>query len=133
MRSSVISFIPTSKHSLISQSIKIIHSDSRGGCSSTQSSFLSKKGNMHQMSCLHIHNKMGVAERKKRHLRNCLALLLASMIPRTFWCEVAHTAVHLRNRSDYQLSFYVRFPIAPLSSVMTMRLMVLAFLGMLVF
>ena len=51
---------------------------------------------------LHVprhHNKMGVAERKNRHiLETARALLLGAHVPTRHWPDVVTTAVHLINR-----------------------------------
>ena len=40
-----------------------------------------------------------MAERKNRHLLDTVrTLLVESLVPPRFWCEVAHTAVHIINK-----------------------------------
>ena len=44
-------------------------------------------------------NKNGVAERKNQHiLEKVCSLLVKALVPPKFWCEVAHTAIHIINR-----------------------------------
>lgn len=71
---------------------------------SAELSSLATKGILHQKSCSHTPQPNGVAERKNRHiLETVRALLLESSVPRTCWCEAAHTAVHLINRFPKKL------------------------------
>lgn len=62
-------------------------------------SFMADKGIVHKKSCPHTPQQNGIAERKNMHImESARALLLEGYVPLTFWCEVAHTAVHLISR-----------------------------------
>ena len=87
-------------HTQFQKAIKILRSDSGGEYMSHDfSAFLSDKGILHQKSCPHTPQQNGVAERKNRHiLETVRTLLLESLVPPTFWCDAAQTAVYLLNR-----------------------------------
>lgn len=54
---------------------------------------------VHQKFCPHTPQQNDIAERKNLHIMETnRALVLESKVPRTFWCEAAHTAIHLINR-----------------------------------
>ena len=80
--------------------IKILRLDSGGEYMSSEfSSFLSDKGIIHQKSCPHTPQQNRIAERKNRHILETIhALLVESLVPPQFWCEAAHTAIHIINR-----------------------------------
>ena len=82
------------------KSIKVLRLDSGGEYTSTEfKNFLAEKGIIHQKSCPHTPQQNGVAERKNRHLLETVrTLLVESLVPPRFWCEAAHTAVHIINR-----------------------------------
>ena len=82
------------------KTIKILRSDSGGEYTSKEfTSFLSDKGILHQKSCPHTPQQNGIAERKNRHLLEIVrTLLVESLVPPKFWCEAAHTTIHIINR-----------------------------------
>ena len=83
-----------------SKSIKYLCSDSGGEYMSSEfSSFLSSKGIIHQKSSPHTPQQNGIAERKNRHiLETVRSLLVEALVQPKFWCEAAHTAIHIINR-----------------------------------
>ena len=67
--------------------------------SSTFLSFLSYKGIVHQKSCPYTPQQNGIVERKNRHMIEIVhTLLVEALVPSQYWCEAAHTAVHIINR-----------------------------------
>lgn len=82
------------------KSIKILRSDSGGEYVSTEfSSFLFVKGIIHQKSCPHTPQQNGIAERKNRHIIETVrTLLVESLVPPQFWCEVAQKGYTIINR-----------------------------------
>lgn len=67
--------------------------------SSKFTSFLIEKGIIHQKSCPHTPQQNGIMERKNRHILETIrTLLVESLVSPKFWCEAAHTAIHIINR-----------------------------------
>ena len=70
-----------------------------GGEYQALSSFFSRMGISHHVSCPHAHQQNGSAERKHRHIVEVgLTLLAHASMPLKFWDEAFLTAVYLINR-----------------------------------
>jgi len=70
-----------------------------GGEYQALSSFFTRMGISHQVSCPHAHQQNGSAERKHRHIVEMgLALLAHASMPLKFWDEAFSTAVLIINR-----------------------------------
>jgi len=83
---------------LLDRKIKAIQTD-WGGEYQRLSSFFTKVGISHQVSCPHAHQQNGAAERKHRHIVEVgLALLSGASMPLKFWDEAFLTTTYLINR-----------------------------------
>lgn len=82
------------------KSIKILRSDSGGEYISKEfSSYLSAEGILHKKSCPYTSKQNGVAERNNCHiLETVRTSLVESLVLPQFWCEAAHTVIHIINR-----------------------------------
>jgi hypothetical protein len=70
-------------------------------------SFFSKVGIRHHVSCPHVHQQNGSAERKHRHIVEVgLSLLAHASVPLKFWDDVFLAAVYLINRTPSQILNY---------------------------
>ena len=83
---------------LFDRKIKAVQTD-WGGEYQRLSSFFTKIGISHHVSCPHAHQQNGAAERKHRHIVEVgLALLSCTSMPLKFWDEAFLTATYLINR-----------------------------------
>ena len=85
---------------LFSTKIKSLQSDGDGEYSSTHfKNFLAQSGILHQISCPHISQQNGAAERKHRHVMDTgLALLAHLGLQTKYWVDAFLTAIYLINR-----------------------------------
>lgn len=104
----------------ILNSIRTLYSDSwREYTSSEVSSYLSNKSVIHQKSCPHTPQQNEIANRENhRILETIQTLLVESLVPSKFWCEAAHTDIHMINK----LPSYVMDKISPLSVYLVIHL-----------
>ena len=78
--------------------VRIIRSDN--GSEFKIQDFFSKKGIIHQTSCVNTPQQNGVAERKHRHLLNMArALLIQASLPKIFWGDAILASAYLINRT----------------------------------
>ncbi|PKU84004.1 Retrovirus-related Pol polyprotein from transposon TNT 1-94 [Dendrobium catenatum] len=100
----------------LNRSIKIFRTDGGGEFVNRNfTTFLSRCGIVHQVTCPYTPQQNGVAERKHRHLIETVrALLFHANLPTHFWIEALFTAAHTINRlpsknsnnkSPYELLF----------------------------
>jgi histone deacetylase 1/2 len=83
---------------LLNTKIKSVQSDWGGEYRRLHKYFLDH-GITHYISCPHIHQQNGSAERKHRHIvKTGLSLLAHASMPVKFWDEAFYTAVYLINR-----------------------------------
>lgn len=80
--------------------IKTVQTDGGGEFTSRMfTSFLSKCGIKHRLTCLYMSQQNGIVERKHRHIvETGLCLMSKTNVPYQFWLEAFNTAVHLINR-----------------------------------
>jgi hypothetical protein len=75
-----------------------------GGEYEKLNSFFTKVGITHLVSCPHVHQQNGVAERKRRHIVEVgLSLLAHAHMPHKFWDEAFLTATYLINRTPSKI------------------------------
>jgi histone deacetylase 1/2 len=83
---------------LLNTKIKSVQSDGGGEYTRLHKYFLST-GIIHYISCPHIHQQNGSAERKHRYIiETSLYLLAHASMPVKYWDEAFQTAVYLINR-----------------------------------